>query len=322
MNKNFSILIPEFYSKLIDWADPKDPLRKMAGFDPREEEIHKYEIVDPIGDKTKTVIPGLIHRYPDRLLVNLTSACAMHCRFCFRKNLLHAVPSPDLKKIFAYLKKHKEIWEVIFSGGDPLMIPNKLLSEVLVKLNEIEHIKTVRFHTRIPVVDPNILIKNKTIQLLKKSLDKGKKLTIIIHINHAKEITKEFQKTVKEFQRIGALVLTQTVLLKNVNDNAETLSELFRGLIESGVKPYYLHHLDAAKGTHHFRVSVEKGKKIFQKLRGNLSSICLPEYVVDIPGGYGKIPVFWLKKMEKGDKKNIYTATNFEGKKIKYVDFA
>lgn len=321
MGKNFSILVPEFYSNLIDWDDPNDPLRKMVELDPREDKIQKYEIADPIGDKPKTVIPGLIHRYPDRVLLNLTSACAVHCRFCFRKNLLgepKTLSKVDLDKIFTYLSKHKEIWEVIFSGGDPFMIPNKLLKEVVGKLNKIKHIKTVRFHTRIPVVDPEVLTKNKTIQLLKNELQEEKKLTIVIHINHPREITKEFKKVVNDFQKIGALVLSQTVLLKGVNDNAEILAELFRELIESGVKPYYLHHLDIAKGTHHFRVSIEKGKKIFQKLRGNLSSVCLPEYVLDIPGGFGKIPIFWLKKTGK----KTYTSINFEGKKVKYIDFA
>ncbi|MFA6918244.1 MAG: KamA family radical SAM protein [Candidatus Gracilibacteria bacterium] len=294
-SKNFPVLIPKFYSKLIDWNDTNDPLRKMVEFDPREEKIRKYELADPIGDKPKTVVPGLIHRYPDRVLLNLTNACAVHCRFCFRKNLLgkqKILTDADLEKIYAYLEKHKEIWEVILSGGDPFMIPSGFLRKVLGKLGRIEHIRVIRFHTRIPVVSPGILVKNKTIELLKKALGKAKKLVVVVHINHPREITKEFQKTVREFQKIGALVLSQTVLLKDVNDNAKTLTELFRGLVESGVKPYYLHHLDAAKGTHHFRVSIEEGLKIFKKLRGNLSGICLPEYVIDMLDGSGKIPVY------------------------------
>jgi lysine 2,3-aminomutase len=141
-------------------------------------------------------------------------------------------------------------------------------------------------------------------------------LVIVIHINHPREISKEFQNVVSKFQRNGALIMSQSVLLEGVNDDAKILSDLFRGLVSSGIKPYYLHHLDAAKGTHHFRISIEKGKKIFQSLRGNLSSICLPEYVVDIPGGYGKIPVISLKMIAP----KTYTARNWKGKTIKYID--
>lgn len=321
MQNHFHSLIPEFYSKLIDWNDPKDPLRKMVEPSSLENEFHKYEISDPIGDKPKTALPGLIHRYPDRMLLNLTSVCAVHCRFCFRKNLLNEpslLSKEDLTKIFDYLKTHKEIWEVIFSGGDPFMIQNALLKEVLEKLAKIKHIKIIRFHTRIPVVDPNILARNKTIQLLKNALGKGQQLIIAIHINHPREITDEFQKTVRKFQKIGAILLSQTVLLKEVNDDAGVLTELFRRLVGAGVKPYYLHHLDIAKGTHYFRVSIERGKEIFQELQKNLSTICLPQYVIDFPKGIGKISVFWLKKNDA----KIYTGVNFDGKRVTYEDFS
>lgn len=324
-SKRFPVLIPEFYSKLIDWNNPRDPLRKMVEPSSLENSIKKYEKDDPIGDKPKTVVRGLIHRYPDRVLLNLTMACAVHCRFCFRKNLLvgkSAQYKPDIGKIISYLKNHKEIWEVIFSGGDPFMIPAKFLDEILLKINKLDHVHVVRFHTRIPVVDPLSLNKNGVIGLLDRIFNKArpqaKKLIIVIHVNHPKEITEEFRKTICKFEKLGAMVLSQTVLLKGVNDSAKILAELFRKLVASGVKPYYLHHLDIAKGTHYFRVSIEKGKKIFQNLRENLSGICLPEYVVEIPGGMGKIPVFRLNKI---GKKN-YTATNLEGKKVKYVDFA
>lgn len=306
-------LVPKFYSKLINWNDPKDPLLKMVEFDKRENEIHNYETVDPIGDKPKTVIPGLIHRYPDRVLLNLTQTCAVHCRFCFRKNLLgNKNLKIDFKKIITYLKKHKEIWEVILSGGDPLMIPEKQVKEIFKELGKISHIKNIRIHTRVPVVAPDLV----KVSTFAKALPQGKNLTLVVHINHPREITKEFTSIIRKFQKIGAIVLSQTVLLKDVNNKSETLAELFRGLIQSGVKPYYLHHLDIAKGTHHFRVSIEEGKKIFSKLRDNVSGICIPEYVVEIPGGLGKIPVDSLKKTGA----NTYTAKNFEGKIVKYVD--
>lgn len=312
-------MVPKFYSKLINWNDPKDPLLKMVKIDDCENIIQDYEVDDPIGDKPKTVTHGLIHRYPDRVLLNLTQTCAIHCRFCFRKNLLvDDLPKIDLKKIFSYLKKHKEIWEVILSGGDPLIMSPTFLEKIIKEINKITHIKTLRIHTRIPVVDPVIVSKNSLVQLFEKSLSKDKKLVIVVHVNHPDEITKEFQTLVKKFQKTGAIILSQSVLLKGVNNDPKILTELFRELIESGVKPYYLHHLDLAKGTHHFRVSIEEGKKIFSSLRGNLSGICIPEYMVEIPGGLGKIPVQWLKKTGK----KTYTAKNFEGKKVKYTDFA
>lgn len=309
----FSALIPKFYLDLLDLNDSKDPLTKMVVPSPAEAFVKQYEMADPIGDEPKTVIPGLIHRYPDRVLVNLTYACAVHCRFCFRKNILcnGKTVKPDIKKILSYLKKHREICEVIFSGGDPFMLRPEFIKEIVREVEKIQHIKRIRFHSRIPVVNPK-LITDKLLNSLKTS----KRLVIVIHINHPREITKEFQSTIQKFKKIGALVMSQTVLLKDINGDTKTLTDLFRKLVLCGVKPYYLHHLDAALGTHHFRISIEKGKKIFQSLQKKLSSGHLPRYVVDIPGGLGKIPVNSLKKI--GLK--TYTAKNFEGKAVKYVD--
>lgn len=309
-NINFKLLIPKYYVDLIDWHDEKDPLRLMVLPDPREKNIQKYELTDPIGDMTHSPVPGIIHRYPDRALLNLTSSCAVHCRFCFRKNLLEG-STADLEKSLAYLKKHTEIWEVIFSGGDPFTLTDIFLEKILTKLREMPHIKVIRFHTRTPAVYPK-----RVTSALAYVLKKASPVTVILHINHPREITEAFKKSVTKMRRAGLMLLSQTVLMRDINDDTQTLKNLFQGLIEIGVKPYYLHHLDPAVGTHYFRVSVEKGKKLMKSLQGNISGTAIPNYVIDTPGGHGKIPIFWFQNCGKGK----YTAKNFQNKKILYFD--
>ena len=306
----FPILIPKYYVDLIDWKNPDDPLRKMVMTCNLENTIKSHELEDPIGDKSHSPVPGLVHRYPDRALLMFINICAVHCRFCFRKNML-GKNTANLEKSINYIKTHKEIWEVILSGGDPFMFTDHFMKNIMEKLRSISHLKIIRFHTRTPVVYP----KRVSLDFV-KLLAIAKRCIVVIHINHPQEITKEFVETVKKMQDSGVMLLSQTVLLRGVNDSATVLEKLFRGLVESGVKPYYLHHLDLTRGTDHFRISVAKGKEIVQKLRGNVSGVCLPEYVIDTPGGFGKIPVFWFSHVSKEE----YQATNFEGKRIFYQD--
>ncbi len=309
LHDNFFLLIPKYYVDLINWYDESDPLRKMVLTSNLESDIKEYELQDPIGDESHSPIPGIVHRYPNRCLLMLTNICPVHCRFCFRRNLL-SHNQADFEKSMQYIEEHTELWEVILSGGDPFMFTDYFLAKIITRLKQINHIKIIRFHTRTPAVYP----KRVTPEFL-KIISKAQPF-IVLHINHPKEITRDFIDCVNGLKGTGAILLSQTVLMKDVNDDEKTLGLLFKKLIEIGVKPYYLHHLDLAAGTHHFRVSVEKGKSIMQKLRGNLSGICLPEYVIDTPGGYGKIPVFWFKHIAK----NMYKATSFEGKNIVYTD--
>ncbi|MEK7544676.1 MAG: KamA family radical SAM protein [Patescibacteria group bacterium] len=307
---HFKLLIPKYYVDLIDWHDPKDPLRLMVLPDAREKNTRKYELADPIGDITHSPVPGIIHRHANRALLNLTSSCAVHCRFCFRKNLLES-SAADLQKSLAYLKQHTEIWEVIFSGGDPFTLTDTFLEKILNELRKIPHIKVIRFHTRTPAVYPK-RVTSQLAQILRKAAP----VTVVLHINHPREITEGFRRSVQKMQKANLMLLSQTVLMRDVNDDVETLKNLFQGLVKIGVKPYYLHHLDYAIGTHYFRVSVEKGKRLVQSLRDTLSGTCIPEYVIDTPGGHGKIPVFWFQNCGKGK----YTAKNFQNKKILYFD--
>lgn len=316
--ESFPLRIPYHYANLIHWQDPTDPLRLMVIPDVQELQPKAYELSDPIGDHPHEVVPGLIHRYPDRCLLLLTSYCLVHCRFCFRREVVGKVRPVQFQAIQKYLTEHTEVKEIIFSGGDPFTFPVGFLQSIVSHLRELDHIKTWRFHTRVPSTDPGS-VSDEWIEQLEQLQNKlGKKIVIVIHINHAREVTPEFLTLVSRLQKIGCLILSQTVLLKGVNDQSMALEDLFRLLTENNVKPYYLHHLDQVYGSHHFRISIEQGKEIFRSLRGNVSGICLPEYVLDLPGGYGKVPVMWLERLDQ----KTYKATTFDGKEVEYVDHA
>ncbi len=307
---SFKLIIPKYYVNLIDWYNPNDPLAKMVVTSVKEESIKKYELADPIGDKSHSPVPGIVHRYPDRCLLMLTNSCAVHCRFCFRKNVL-STNSASYEQSMQYIESHKELWEVILSGGDPFTLTDFFLEKVITRIKTIEHVKVIRFHTRTPAVYP-ARVTDDLVTVLKKA----KRSVVVVHINHPREVTKDFIQAIHKLRESGTMLLSQTVLMKDVNNSVGILAELFKRLVEIGIKPYYLHHPDLAAGTHHFRISVEECKKIVQKLRGNISGVCLPEYVIDTPGGYGKIPVFWFQHTGK----NEYTATSFEGITIVYKD--
>jgi len=283
-------------------------------FTPPEDSVQDYELADPIGDEAHEVAPGLIHRYPDRALLLVTNQCYIRCRFCFRKERLRKKNNFDLPQTATYLQQHPQIQEIIFSGGDPLTLTLQEWETIYTALIKIKHVKIWRIHTRIPIVNPGA-VSQSYLSFLKK-ISQNKKLVIVLHVNHPRELTPVNQKLINQLLELKIMLLSQGVLLKGVNDDPQVLTTLFRQLVLSGIKPYYLHHLDKAPGTHQFRVSVEEGKKIYQSLRGNLSGICIPEYVLDLPGGYGKVPVMWLEKISH--KK--YKATNFRGEKIVYID--
>jgi len=318
----FPLRIPEHYARLIDWRDLSDPLKLIVIPQPEEQQVTEYELADPIGDAAHEAVPGLIHRYPDRVLLLLTTYCHIHCRFCFRREVVGRVRPIDFVKIREYLSEHPEVSEVIFSGGDPFTYPVGFLRSLQEQLSGLEHVKIWRFHTRIPATDPEA-INNKWLDVMERF--PGQKV-VVLHVDHPREVSAETVSLIQKLQVRGCVLLSQTVLLKGVNNSRETLIELFRTLMQHGVKPYYLHHLDQARGTSHYRLSIEKGLALFQSLRGHLSGICLPEYVLDLPGGYGKIPVSWLERganrENDTDNHRNYFAHTFEGKTVKYVDHA
>lgn len=309
----FPLRIPHFYADLVDWKNINDPLRRMVIPEPEEENVQGYELADPIGDHTHEPVAGLVHRYRDRCLLLLTTHCSVHCRFCFRRDVIGTPLPIDLKGIESYLKAHDEIHEVIFTGGDPAALSPVFLSHMLGQLSLISHIDTYRFHTRTMIVDPTSVSQE---WLLELQNVRDKRKVVVLHVDHPHEITTELQVLVKKLQKMDVLVLSQSVLLRGVNDTRSTLTRLFQDLVRIGIAPYYLHHLDKARGTHHFRLSIEEGKKIYSSLRGTIPGYTIPTYVVDLPGGDGKVPVMAMRRIDK----NGYEVENFEGKTIRYTD--
>ncbi len=245
---------------------------------------------DPLAERKYSPIKGIVHKYPDRVIFCPTYACPTRCAFCFRKNLVDgkngALNKYEITAVIDYIKKDKKIREVILSGGDPLFLDEKTLSKILKKLRAIPHIKLLRVHTRIPVTLPAHITKK-----LAATLRRATPLWIVVHINHPKEISPQFKKAVARFRAANIPLLSQSVLLHGVNDNFETLKNLFYSLVDLGIKPYYLHQCDPARGTKKYWVSIKKGKKIMRQLRKEISGICLPTYIEDSPHR-GKMPLY------------------------------
>lgn len=289
--ETYKMAIPPYYLGLIDWDDPDDPIRLQAVAAPSELVALPEEIADPIGDARWSPVPRLTHRYPDRVLIYPTYLCSMYCRFCFRKERLNeddaGYPHDDLAPALAYVAAHPEVHEVILTGGDPLMLADDKLARLLARLSAIPHLEGIRIHTRVPVTLPMRVTPG-----LAAALDTPKMLWIVTHFNHPRELTAEAIAACHALHRAGARLLNQNVLLKGVNNSVATLAELYRGLVyRAGVKPYYLHHCDMTRGVGRFRTTIDEGLAIMHGLRGHISGLCLPTYVLDIPGGAGKAPL-------------------------------
>ena len=273
-------------------ADPEnDPVARQYLYDAREADIRPGESPDPIGDHPHSPLPGLVHRYPDRALLKLTDSCAVYCRFCFRKDMVGQgkglLSQPQMEAIYAYLDSAPQVREVIFSGGDPLTLSNRRLAPILERLAAMPHLDILRFHTRGPVVQPG-RIDADFCRMIAKS---PKTVYLCLHINHAQEIDDTVRAALRDLRRSGAVLMSQTVLLRGINDSAGTLETLLRELIRLGVVPYQLHHPDLARGTAHFRLTLEEGRAIVAQLQHRLSGLARPVYVLDLPGGYGKLPI-------------------------------
>ena len=254
------------------------------------------ELVDPIGDSAHTPVKGIIHRYPDRVLLMPHLICAAYCRFCFRRDKMRksgtTLTSMELASALEYIHARPTIWEVILSGGDPLLLAPETLRDLLTALSGIPHLGVVRLHTRLPISDP-WRVSESTITMLAsfETLAVSKALYIVLHCNHVDELGPETTAVCRAIVRIGVPILSQTVLLQGINDTTSALAALFRALVQRRIKPYYLHHADLARGTGHFRTTLGKGQALMRALRAELSGLCQPTYVLDIPGGYGKVPV-------------------------------
>jgi lysine 2,3-aminomutase len=287
----YAVAITPAMAALIDRADPHDPIARQLLPDPAELEVAPGETADPIGDHAHSPVPGIVHRYPDRVLLKLTGVCAVYCRFCFRREMVGPSAKPltsqQLEAALDYIEQHPEIWEVILSGGDPLVLSARRLRRVIARLAAIAHVKVVRIHTRVPVADPARI----TPELVRALKAPDKAVYVVLHANHARELTPQARAACALLVDAGLPMLSQSVLLKGVNDEPQALAALMRALVECRIKPYYLHHGDLAPGTAHLRSSIERGQELMRGLRGRLSGLCQPSYVVDIPGGHGKSPI-------------------------------
>ncbi|MEN3930568.1 lysine-2,3-aminomutase-like protein [Microvirga sp. W0021] len=290
--KTYAIAVSPLLASLINPDDPKDPIGLQ--FVPAISELThtNEELADPIGDHAHTPVKGIVHRYPDRVLLKAVHICPVYCRFCFRREMVGpagdgSLTDTELENAIAYITKNKQIWEVILTGGDPLILSERRLRNIMTVLSKIEHIRVIRFHSRIPVANPE-RIDDAFVSALTAS---GKTVYIAIHSNHPRELSQPMKEACERLQKAGIQLLSQTVLLKDINDDAQVLSELMQGFVSLGIRPYYLHHPDLAPGTSHFRISISEGRQIFEQLRGYISGLCQPTYVIDIPGGFGKVPV-------------------------------
>lgn len=270
--------------------DPADPVAAQFVPDARELLVRPEELTDPIGDQAHSPVPGLTHRYPDRVILHITRTCEVYCRFCFRREVVGedgTLPERDLGAALDYIARSPAIREVILTGGDPMTLSPRRISAVMARLATIAHVDVVRIHTRIPVVAPARI----DAAMLDALRPDRLAIWVVIHTNHARELTPAAGAALARLADGGIPLLSQTVLLRDVNADADTLADLFRALIRNRVKPYYLHHCDLARGTGHFRTSIAQGQAIMTALRGRISGTCLPTYVLDLPGGYGKVPL-------------------------------
>lgn len=289
--KRYAVAITPAMERLIDPADPRDPIALQFRPDLRELDIAPEERADPIDDVAHSTVEGVVHRYRDRCLLKVTHVCPVYCRFCFRREMVGPGKTAPLNEAkldaaFAYIETHPELWEVILTGGDPFVLSPRRVREITARLSAIAHVQVIRWHTRMPVVDP-ARVDAEFVAALKSD----KAVYVALHANHARELTAEARAAIARLVDAGIPMVSQTVLLKGVNDDAQILEDLMRALVAARVKPYYLHHGDLAPGASHFRTTIAEGQDLTEALRARASGLCQPTYVLDIPGGAAKAPL-------------------------------
>jgi len=288
VQERYAVAITPAIQALIE--RPDDPIGLQFIPDPAELVTAPHERTDPIGDDALSPVKGIVHRYPDRALLKPLLVCPVYCRFCFRRE--HVGPdggvltTAELNAALDWLRAHTAIREVILSGGDPLLLAPHRLGYLLSALAAIPHVELLRIHTRVPVADPA-----RVTDVLAAALDTEKPLWLVVHANHAREFSADARAALRRVQARGVPVLGQSVLLRGVNDSAAALEALFRAMLAARVKPYYLHQLDPAPGTARFAVPIEEGRRLVATLRGRVTGLAWPTYVLDIPGGHGKVPI-------------------------------
>jgi lysine 2,3-aminomutase len=319
----YAIAVTPDVAALIDTSDPNDPIARQ--YIPSVDELttQPSERADPIGDHAHAPVAGIVHRYPDRVLLKLVHVCAVYCRFCFRREMVGpgketALSSDAYAGALDYIRAHPAIWEVILTGGDPLMLSARRLREVIGDLAAIDHVKVIRLHTRVPVADP-ARVSDETVAALKAG---GAVTWVALHANHPRELTAAARAACARMVDAGIPMVSQSVLLRGVNDDAATLEALMRAFVECRIKPYYLHHGDLAPGTAHLRTTIAHGQALMGALRGRVSGLCQPDYVLDIPGGHGKSPIGpqYLSRADEGGERGAYRIVDYCGDVHLYPD--
>ncbi len=290
VGSRYAIAVTPEVAGLIDPSNAEDPIARQFIPDERELNHAAAESADPIGDYKHMPVRGLVHRYPDRVLLKPSHACPVYCRFCFRREMVgpggDGMSPAELATAYEYIAAHPAIWEVILTGGDPLILAPRRLAAIIDALSAIDHVSVIRLHTRVPVVDPN-----RVSTALLRALRSPKAVFVALHANHPRELTDEAAAACRRIIDTGIPMVSQSVLLKGVNDDVDVLEALFRRFVALRIKPYYLHQTDLAPGTAHFRTPIATGRVLMAALRGRLSGLCQPEFVLDLPGGHGKVPI-------------------------------
>ncbi|MDE2361441.1 MAG: lysine-2,3-aminomutase-like protein [Hyphomicrobiales bacterium] len=286
----YSAAMTRHLADLVDPDDPADPIASQFVPSVRELVADPRDLVDPIGDDPHSPCEGVVHRYPDRALLKLVAACPVYCRFCFRRETVGAgkggmLPPAAFAAALDYVRTRTEIREVILTGGDPLALSPRRLAGAMRAIAEIGHVGTIRIHSRVPVAAPDLV----TPELIAALKVEGAATWVAVHANHPRELTALAREKCAALVEAGVPLVSQTVLLRGVNDDPQVLADLMRGFVEARIKPYYLHHPDLAPGTAHFRLPIADGRRIVAAALRRVSGLARPAYVLDIPGGYGKI---------------------------------
>lgn len=327
MAKRYAVaMTPEMYQLA---TEKDDAIARQFVPDLQELTVLPQEMQDPIGDYNHAPthegqeLKALVHRHADRVLLKPTNVCAVYCRFCFRREMVgpegHSITQNDVDLALDYIEQHPEITEVILTGGDPFMLSLRRMEPMMMRLNAIAHLRRIRFHTRMPIVSPGKLSKE-MIEILTRSHQHGKKIILAIHVNHAREFSAEACEALTRLATNGIMLLGQSVLLRGVNDNVTALADLCTTMLDNHIKPYYLHHPDLTVGTAHFRMSFEKGMALMSALRQQVSGIAVPQYTLDIPGGFSKIAIHDGNIRAIEGKAGHYKVRDESGQWHDYVD--
>jgi lysine 2,3-aminomutase len=294
--RRYAVAVSPHLLSLVDPAGPADPIARQ--FLPSVEELNTLpqELADPIGDAAHSPVKGIVHRYADRVLLKAVAVCPVYCRFCFRREMIgpqnitgqeSALSPRDLDAALAYVADHPEIREVILTGGDPFILSPRRIADLTQRLAAIASVKIIRWHTRVPMVDP-ARVSDALVAALHAP---GVTTWVALHANHAREFAPEARAAIARLVDGGIALASQSVLLKGVNDDVESLAALMQAFVAHRIKPYYLHHPDLAPGTSHFRLGIEEGLALMRGLRARVSGLAMPSYMLDIPGGFGKVPL-------------------------------